>query len=70
MLFESHLWGCRLATQPVLQKMGHCQGASCPVAEGLARRGFYVPSGLALTSDEIARVATELRAIMAALVSK
>ena len=48
--------------------MGHCKGVSCPVAEGLARRGFYVPSGLSLTTEEITRVVTELRAIMAALV--
>ena len=53
--------------QPVLHALGHCQNVACPVAEGLARRGFYVPSGLALTNDEITRVATELRAIMEAL---
>ena len=47
--------------------MGHLKDVSCPVAEGLARRGFYVPSGLALTDAEIARVCVELRAIMEAL---
>ena len=53
--------------QPVLLAMGHCKNVSCPVGENLARRGFYVPSGLALTDEQIQHVAMELRAIMEAL---
>ena len=53
--------------QPVLLAMGHCKNVSCPVGENLARRGFYVPSGLALTDAQIQRVAMELRTIMEAL---
>jgi perosamine synthetase len=50
--------------QPVLRKMGLFAGVSCPVSERLARRGFYVPSGLALTDEQIKQVATILRSIL------
>lgn len=46
--------------QPVFRRMGLFEGVSCPVAERIARRGFYVPSGLALTDAQIERVATEV----------
>lgn len=54
--------GCRpffwpMHEQPVLQRMGLFQGERFLVAEHLARRGFYLPSGLALTSEQQARVA-------------
>ena len=38
--------------QPVLLKMGLFKNESYPVAERLARRGFYLPSGLGLTDDQ------------------
>jgi perosamine synthetase len=38
--------------QPVFQKMGLFTSAQCPVSERLARRGFYLPSGLSLTRDQ------------------
>lgn len=47
--------------QPVFQKMGLFKKESCPIAEKIARRGFYIPSGLALTEEQIERVA---RAVM------
>jgi perosamine synthetase len=47
--------------QPVLRKMGLFNAVSCPVAERLARRGFYLPSGVALTRLQAERVATALR---------
>ncbi len=47
--------------QPVFKKMGLFAGASCPVAERLARRGFYLPSGLALTDEQIDRVCQAVR---------
>lgn len=50
--------------QPVFRKMGLFAGERYPVAERLARRGFYVPSGLALTPAEIERVADEVRRCM------
>ena len=47
--------------QPVFRKMGLFNDVSCPVAERLARRGFYLPSGVALTRQQAERVATALR---------
>ena len=43
--------------QPVFHKMGLFQGESYPVAEKLARKGFYIPSGLGITNQQISRVA-------------
>lgn len=51
--------------QPVLREMGLFEGVSCPVAERLARRGFYVPGGLALTDAQVERVAGAVREVMA-----
>ncbi|KIC94686.1 aminotransferase DegT [Flavihumibacter solisilvae] len=39
--------------QPVFQKMGLFAGESYPIAERIARRGFYLPSGLALKTGDI-----------------
>lgn len=50
--------------QPVLQKMGLFTGESYPIAERLARRGFYIPSGLALTLEEMQQVASAVRQIL------
>jgi perosamine synthetase len=50
--------------QPVFQKMGLFNNVSCPVAERIARRGFYIPSGLAITHEQIERVASSLREIL------
>ncbi|MFM6813005.1 MAG: DegT/DnrJ/EryC1/StrS family aminotransferase, partial [Dolichospermum sp.] len=50
--------------QPVFLKMGLFEGVSCPAAENLARRGFYLPSGLALTEEQIVTVANTLRKII------
>jgi perosamine synthetase len=52
--------------QPVFRKMGLFAGERCPVAERLARRGFYLPSGLALTDGQIERAAEAVREVMAA----
>jgi perosamine synthetase len=51
--------------QPVFHKMGLLQNISCPVAERLARRGFYLPSGLALTDEQIERVAQAVQQVFA-----
>ncbi len=45
-----------LHQQPALLGMGLFQGESYPVAEKLARRGLYLPSGMALTLDQINQV--------------
>lgn len=47
--------------QPIFQKMGLFNEESYPVAEKISRRGFYIPSGLALTEEQIEKVAIVLR---------
>ncbi|NJD54867.1 MAG: DegT/DnrJ/EryC1/StrS family aminotransferase [Nitrospirae bacterium] len=47
--------------QPVFQKMGLFTDERHPVAERLARRGFYIPSGLALTEEQMDRVSAAVR---------
>lgn len=49
--------------QPIFRKLGLFLEESYPVAERLARRGFYLPSGLALTDEQIERVAEIVRKI-------
>ncbi len=50
--------------QPVFRKSGLFQDERHPVAERIGERGFYVPSGLALTDQQIDRVTDELRSLM------
>ncbi len=50
--------------QPVFRAMGLFAGEHYPVAERLARRGFYLPSGLALTDEQIGEVAGAVRKLM------
>ncbi|GEO06868.1 aminotransferase DegT [Adhaeribacter aerolatus] len=50
--------------QPVFHKMSLFQGEHYPVAEKLAERGFYLPSGMALTEEQIHQVAERLQAIL------
>ncbi|MBE0476877.1 MAG: DegT/DnrJ/EryC1/StrS family aminotransferase [Coriobacteriia bacterium] len=50
--------------QPVFRGRGLFAGVSCPVSERLGERGFYLPSGLALTEAQMERVAGELRAVL------
>lgn len=50
--------------QPVFRNMGLFAGVSCPVAERLGRRGFYIPSGLALTRDQAASAAAALKDVV------
>lgn len=46
--------------QPVFKKMGLFKNESYPVAERLARNGFYIPSGLGLSNEEIVSVSEVL----------
>jgi perosamine synthetase len=50
--------------QPVLRNRGLFKGVSCPVAERIARRGFYLPSGVALERAQTETVAQALRKIL------
>ncbi len=50
--------------QPVLRRMGLFEGESHPVAERIARRGFYVPSGMALSEAQIRQAAQTVREVL------
>jgi perosamine synthetase len=50
--------------QPVFRRMGLFAGERYPAAERVARRGFYLPSGMALTDVQIERSAAALAGIL------
>jgi perosamine synthetase len=47
--------------QPALRKLGLFKGVSCPVAERISRRGFYLPSGVALERAQTEAVVQALQ---------
>lgn len=49
--------------QPVYQKQGMFEGEHYPSAEYLARKGFYIPSGLALTKEQMQTVSDKIHKI-------
>jgi perosamine synthetase len=61
--------GCRpffwpIHQQPVFQNMGLFTQDVLPVSERVSRKGFYIPSGLALTEHQINVVATSIKEIL------
>lgn len=61
--------GCRpffypMHLQPVFRKMGLFVGESYPIAERLGERGFYVPSGLGVTEEQIQYIAEQIKEIL------
>lgn len=50
-----------LHKQPVLNKLGLLKGVSYPVSLDLSNRGFYLPSGLAITRAQIQNIARILQ---------
>jgi perosamine synthetase len=50
--------------QPVLRDMGLFKGEAYPVAEKLADRGFYIPSGMALNEAQIDSVIGRVREVL------
>lgn len=54
-----------LHAQPALQRLGGFNGERYPVADRLARKGLYLPSGLALTDDQLDQVSTAVREALA-----
>ena len=60
--------GCRpffwsLHEQPILRTLGYKTDESYPIAENLSRKGFYIPSGLALTEEQINYVVDKVKEI-------
>jgi len=52
--------------QPVFLRAGLFKGVSCPVAERIAERGLYLPSGLGLTEEQTERVAAAVLDVLRA----
>ncbi|MBU0495230.1 MAG: DegT/DnrJ/EryC1/StrS family aminotransferase [Chloroflexi bacterium] len=50
--------------QPVFERLGWFAGERYPVAEALSETGFYLPSGLAITADQIQAVCEAVRDVM------
>ncbi len=50
--------------QPVFLKMGFFKNEKYPVAEILSTRGFYLPSGLALSKQQIKQVVNSVKSII------
>jgi perosamine synthetase len=50
--------------QPVFHRMGLFHGESYPVAERLSRQGLYLPSGLALTEEQIDTVGRTIQDLL------
>jgi perosamine synthetase len=55
---------CPMNLQPVLRDLGLFHDESYSVAEKLYKRGFYVPSGMALTDTQIESVIETVREIL------
>lgn len=49
--------------QPIFQKIKYFKSLSFPVAEEVSRKGFYLPSGLALTNDQIEQTCRTIKDI-------
>lgn len=50
--------------QPVFHDMGLFAGESYPVSERIARKGLYIPSGLAITDEQMDHVCAAVRKIL------
>jgi perosamine synthetase len=50
--------------QPVLLERGLFRDERYPVAERIARRGLYLPSGLALTEAQLDQVCLAVRRVL------
>lgn len=50
--------------QPVFNKMGLFLNEKYPIAENMARRGFYLPSGMAITDSQIETVVEKVKKIL------
>lgn len=66
--------GCRtffwcMHEQPVYRRQGMFANEAYPNAEYLARKGFYIPSGLALTREQMDRVVMGVKHVMTCLMA-
>jgi perosamine synthetase len=61
---ESRPYFLGMHEQPVLHDMGLFEGESYPVTERIARKGLYIPSGLAINDEQMDLVCTAVRKIL------
>ncbi len=50
--------------QPVFTKKGMFKNQKYPIAENMAERGFYIPSGLGISDEQIEKVSNILKSIL------
>lgn len=55
---------CPMHLQPVFKKMGLFKNEKYPNSERLYKQGFYLPSGLAITEEQITEVAKALKDVL------
>lgn len=68
-ILEEHKIGTRpffwpMHLQPVFLKMNMFKGVHCPISERIAKKGFYVPSGVGMTDLQIRRVSAVLQQVL------
>jgi len=56
--------------KPVFREMGLFRDAKYPIAERIARQGFYLPSGLTLTEGQCDQICDTVRAVLGDVPSK
>ena len=61
---ESRPFFLGMHEQPVFHDMGLFLGETYPVTERIARKGLYIPSGLALTAEQMDHVCAAVRKIL------
>lgn len=50
--------------QPIFKRMGLFKDVTCQVAERIANKGFYLPSGLTITDDQMQKVCKALKKVL------
>jgi len=55
---------CPMHQQPALTSLGLFKGEKYPISDEIYKRGFYLPSGLALSYEQIKYVSSTLREIL------
>ncbi len=55
---------CPMHQQPVLKKMGLFSGEKYPIADKLYKKGFYIPSGMAIIKKQMEKVSEILHTVL------
>ena len=60
-IFQTRPFFIGMHQQPVFHKMGLFINEKYPICERIAKKGFYIPSGQALTNEQINTVCKSIR---------